>query len=82
MPRGGGTDLATAGRRPQVTRMRAGERERKLIFINLPLSEERSGKEGRARAAAASAASKFDCFSDGGTDERTSERRGEQPTEK
>ena len=56
--------------------MRAGERERKLIFINLPLSEERSGngKGGRARAAAASAAaSKFDCFSDGGTDERTSE---------
>ena len=45
MPRGGGIDLATAGR-PQVTRMRAGERERKLIFINLPLSEERSGKGG------------------------------------
>ena len=56
------------------------ERERKLIFINLPLSEERSGKEGgRERAAAASAASKFDCFSDGGTDERTSEGANNQP---
>ena len=37
-----GSTWPPPARRPQVTR----ERERKLIFINLPLSEERSGKGG------------------------------------
>ena len=65
------------GRGERGRRLRTRTRGRKLIFINLPLSEERSGKGRRREGGEWAAQPKFDCFSDEGTDERANERTTE-----